>query len=101
MNRIFISLLLLSVLFVDAFATSTENLNFIKTLQSTEGVVTFDHGSHAYGRVKDCAECHSALKIFGNKVNELFAHNFCKDCHESHNGPTECSGCHKEEIAEK
>jgi len=102
MNRIFISLLLLiSVLFVNAFASSTDNLNFKKTFQSTEGVVTFDHGAHAYGRVKDCVECHSALKTFGNKVNELFAHNFCKACHESNNAPAECSGCHKEEIASK
>ncbi len=97
MNRILISLpLLLSTFIVNASATPTDNLNFKKTFQSTEGVVTFDHGAHAYGRVKDCSECHSALKTFGNKVNELFAHNFCKACHESYNAPTECSGCHKQ-----
>ena len=97
MNKLFIPLLLvLSLLFVNAFASSTDKLNFKKNFQSTEGVVTFDHWAHAYGRVKDCAECHSALKTFGGEVNELFAHNFCKLCHTSNNGPTECNGCHKD-----
>lgn len=98
MNKLFIPFLLfLNLFFVNAFATSTDNFIFKKTFQSTEGLVTFDHGAHAYGRAKDCAECHSALKAFGGHVTELFAHSFCKKCHESNNAPTECNGCHKKD----
>lgn len=86
---------------VNAFAASTDSLNFKKTFQSKEGVVIFDHGAHAFGRVNDCAECHSALKAFGDEVNELFAHNFCKSCHETNNAPVECNGCHKKDMADK
>ena len=89
--------LLLSLIFVNAFATTNLNYKFKKIFQSTAGAVIFDHEAHATGRVKDCALCHSALKTFGGEVNELFAHNFCKLCHESNNAPTECSGCHTEQ----
>jgi len=85
----------LSFLFVNAFAGTTDNYKFKKTFQNSYGVVIFDHEAHATSRVKDCATCHSALKIFGGRVNELFAHNFCKTCHKSRNGPTECNGCHR------
>jgi len=84
---------------VSPSAAITEAHKFIRTFQSTYGVVIFDHESHAMGRVKDCATCHSALKTFGGKVTELFAHNFCKLCHASRNGPTECNGCHRKKIA--
>lgn len=87
--------LLLILLPVNSFAAPSENYKFKLSFQSTEGVVTFDHESHAYGRLKDCAICHSALETFGGKVTELFAHNYCKTCHESNNVPTECNDCHK------
>jgi len=90
---------ILSLLLVNSFAASADDYKFKITFKSTEGIVIFDHESHAYGRVKDCAICHSALKTFGGEVNELFAHNFCKTCHESNNAPTECNGCHKKEAA--
>ena len=86
--------LLLCLFYANSFAMVTDNYKFKKAFQSTSGVVIFDHEAHAMGRVKDCEFCHSALKIFGGKVNELFAHNFCKVCHDSSNGPTECNGCH-------
>ena len=89
--------LLLSLLFVNAFATTNLNYKFKKTFQSTAGVVVFDHESHATGRTRDCAECHSALKAFGGEINELFAHNFCKLCHESNRASSECNGCHSEQ----
>ena len=97
MRSILISLFL-SLFFINAFAAPEDIHFFKKTYQSTSGVVTFDHGSHAFGRVKDCAFCHSALKTFGGKMNELFAHNFCKACHESNNGPSECKGCHGRKL---
>ena len=89
--------LLLCLFFVNAFATTTLDYKFKKTFQSTSGVVVFDHEAHAMGREKDCEFCHSALEAFGGKVNELFAHKFCKLCHQSNNGPTECNGCHRDE----
>lgn len=89
--------LLTALFFVDAFAAEPKAHEFRKTYQTTAGVVVFDHAAHAMGRVKDCAFCHSGLKTFGGKMNELFAHTFCKKCHESGHGPTECNGCHKAE----
>jgi hypothetical protein len=92
--------LLLSLVSVNVNATSSLDYKFIKTFQSSAGAVRFDHEAHAMGRVKDCAKCHSAMKTFGGKVSELFAHNFCKACHESNNGPTECNGCHRQKKAD-
>ena len=87
-----ISVLLVPLAF-NALAAETEDYNFKRTFQTSYGVVVFDHEAHAMGRVKDCATCHSALKTFGG-ISALFAHNFCKTCHASRNGPTECNGCH-------
>lgn len=93
-------LLLLCLVAANVNATSSLDYKFIKIFQSSEGTVRFDHEAHAMGRVKDCAKCHSALKTFGDQVSELFAHNFCKTCHESNNGPAECNGCHRQrEVA--
>jgi Cytochrome c7 and related cytochrome c len=86
---------IMGLLLVNSSTATTDVNKFTKTFQSDFGVVIFDHESHTKGRARDCATCHSALKTFGGKVNELFAHNFCKRCHESKNGPTECNGCHR------
>lgn len=95
---IFISLLF-CLLFVNAIASANDNYKFKINFQSASGVVTFDHEAHAMGKEKDCEFCHSALKTFGGKVDELFAHKFCVLCHQSKNGPTECKGCHGEGSA--
>lgn len=95
MSKIGISTsVLLFVFFCTAFASKNDSYKFTKEFQTSYGTVTFDHEAHAMGRVKDCADCHSALKTFGGQVSELFAHNFCKACHETRSGPTECNGCH-------
>jgi len=94
-------LLVMGFLSAAALAVPTDDFRFKKTFQSAQGVVAFDHEAHALGRVKDCATCHSALKTFGGQVNELFAHNFCQNCHASKNGPTECNGCHRNSNGQK
>jgi len=77
------------------FAGIRGDFRFQKVYENNYGTVTFNHEKHAVNAVKDCGYCHSALKIFGGKVNELFAHNVCKVCHESKNVPAECVSCHK------
>jgi len=89
-----IAFLLLFIFYADTLAATTDVYKFKTTFQSASGAVVFDHEAHAMGRVKDCSFCHSALKTFGGEVNELFAHKYCKICHESKGGPTECNGCH-------
>lgn len=71
------------------------DFRFQKEYENSYGTVTFNHEKHAVSAVKDCGFCHSALKTFGGKVNELFAHKVCKVCHESKNIPAECVTCHK------
>ncbi|MCK4508071.1 MAG: cytochrome c3 family protein [Desulfuromonadales bacterium] len=95
-RRSLLIILLFSFLFSNSFADSDLNYKFTKTYQNSAGAVTFSHEQHALVYAKDCAQCHSALKIFGGEVNELFAHNFCKQCHldTSTGGPTDCVGCH-------
>ena len=97
--RLSLLILLFSFFFSNSFAESTLNYKFSKTYQTSAGAVTFSHERHALVYAKDCAFCHSALKIFGGEVNELFAHNFCKQCHvdSSTGGPTDCAGCHDKE----
>lgn len=97
---IFISLVLV-LSEIDASAVTDADYKFNRTFPSSRGDVVFDHEAHAMGRVRDCATCHSALKTFGGKVDELFGHTFCKSCHEEEEGPTECSGCHKNRTKDK
>lgn len=92
--------LLLCLVSINVRANPSAEYKFTKDYQSSAGTVIFDHEAHAMGRVKDCAKCHSALKSFGGKVNELFAHNFCKTCHESNDAPTQCNGCHRPVISD-
>ena len=88
--------LALVLLFCTAFKLSDVNYKFTKDYPTTSGTVTFDHEAHATGRDKDCVNCHSALETFGGEVSELLAHNYCKACHETKNGPTDCNGCHSQ-----
>jgi hypothetical protein len=92
---------LMGLLLANSSPATTEVYKFTRTFQSDYGAVIFDHESHAMGRVKDCAACHSALEVFGGQVNELFAHNFCKRCHATHGGPTECYDCHRKKLVSK
>ncbi len=78
------------------FADIRGNFRFQKEYENSYGTVPFDHEKHAVSAVKDCGYCHSALKVFGGKVNELFAHNVCKVCHASKNVPVECVSCHRQ-----
>ena len=85
-----------------AFANIKGDFNFTKTYQATAGVVTFDHKNHTERFTDECGFCHSALKTFGGKVDKMFGHKVCRVCHESHDGPSECTGCHdKGNIAKK
>jgi len=94
--------LVMVLLFCSAFSKDNVDYKFSKEYQSSEGVVIFDHKIHSSERQKDCHACHSALDVFGGSMNELFAHNYCKNCHETHNGPTECNECHdRKKIAIK
>jgi len=93
-KSVILMMLLVSVSAFYAYAVDKEDLNFKISFESSEGTVVFDHGAHAFGRVKDCAVCHGALDSFGGEVNELFAHNFCEKCHASCDAPTDCTGCH-------
>jgi hypothetical protein len=71
------------------------DFRFQKEYENSYGLVVFNHEKHAVSAVQDCGYCHSALKVFGGKVNELFGHKVCKVCHESKNVPAECISCHK------
>lgn len=86
--------LIMVLFFCSAFKLESDSYNFTREYQSSSGTVIFDHEAHAVDRNKDCVKCHNALEIFGGEVSELFAHNYCKTCHESQNGPTDCNGCH-------
>ena len=77
----------------DSYSYVSGNYKFNKTYQTSAEAVTFYHERHVDRSKSDCGFCHSALRIFGG-VSELYAHDFCKACHESRNGPTECSQCH-------
>ena len=79
-----------------ALASIEGDMNFTMVYNNSAGAVTFYHQKHTERFADDCGFCHSALETFGGKVNELFAHNVCKVCHESHNGPTRCEQCHSE-----
>ncbi len=79
----------------NGFADIRGDFRFQKVYENSYGTVTFNHEKHAVSAVKDCGYCHSALKVFGGKVNELFAHNVCKVCHESKKVPAECVNCHR------
>jgi hypothetical protein len=69
--------------------------NFTKDYTGSEGVVSFNHQTHA-DQLKDCAFCHNNLKSFGGIVDEEFGHKFCRACHMTHeNIPTDCKSCHK------
>lgn len=93
-------ILLFVSIFSNSFAENTLNYKFTKIFQNSAGAVTFSHEQHAIVYAKDCAFCHSALKTFGGEVNELFAHNFCKQCHidSARGGPTDCAGCHDKKM---
>ena len=95
-NACVVALVLFSLLLNNAFAKNSDPYTFTKTYQSSSGDVVFSHDRHADQYAKDCAFCHSALKIFGGTVNELFAHNFCKNCHlqNSVHVSEDCSICH-------
>lgn len=92
-----ISFLLFAALIFTSPVSAERIFDFTRTYASSAGAVTFNHQKHAEEYTHDCQLCHSALKVFGGTVNELFAHNYCKDCHArktARNGPTGCSGCH-------
>ena len=72
------------------------DFRFQKVYENSYGTVTFHHEKHAVSAVQDCGYCHSALKVFGGKVNELFAHKVCKVCHEARKVPAECVSCHQQ-----
>ena len=82
----------------NSFAETNLLYKFDRTYQSSAGPVTFTHGLHAGTYLKDCAFCHSALKAFGGKVTQLFAHNFCNNCHLQKVGTLmdDCTACHSE-----
>ena len=79
----------------NSLASIKGDFRFQKVYENAYGAVTFNHEKHAVSAVQDCGYCHSALKVFGGKVNELFAHKVCKVCHESKSVPAECVSCHK------
>ncbi|MGW8313372.1 MAG: cytochrome c3 family protein [Desulfuromonadales bacterium] len=79
------------------FAEISGDFKFQKVYENSYGAVTFNHEKHAVSAVRDCGYCHSALKVFGGKVNELFAHKVCKVCHESKQVPAECVNCHSQD----
>jgi len=64
----------------NCFAEIRGDFRFQKVYENGYGAVTFNHEKHAVSAVKDCGYCLSALKVFGGKVNELFAHKVCKVC---------------------
>lgn len=71
--------------------------NFVKTYDTSKGVVTFNHQSHAE-TLMECAGCHGQLEAYGG-VNKKFAHTACKECHKAMgsdypNSPVRCTGCH-------
>ena len=78
------------------FADIRGDFRFQKEYENSYGTVFFNHEMHAVSAVRDCGFCHSALKVFGGKVNEMFAHKVCKVCHESKNVPAECVNCHRQ-----
>src|SRR6056300_1407670 len=80
----------------NCFAEIRGDFRFQKVHEKGYGAVTFNHEKHAVSAVKDCGYCHSALKVFCGKVNELFAHKVCKVCYESKNVPAECVSCHRQ-----
>ena len=88
-------ILLLCSLIRTSVASIRGDFRFQKVYENAYGAVAFNHEKHAVNAVQDCGYCHSALKVFGGKVNELFAHKVCKVCHESKNLPAECVSCHK------
>jgi hypothetical protein len=84
------------------FASIKGDFNFIKTYKSIAGAVTFNHQNHTVRFTDKCGFCHSALKTFGGKVDEMFGLKVCRVCHESHDGSSECTGCYdKGNIAKK
>ena len=94
LDKFKVILSVLTIVFFCSLAYSNDtNIQFTKKYQTSFGLVTFDHQSHAADRVNECAHCHSALKTFGG-INKLFAHNYCKTCHKANEGPTTCEGCH-------
>ncbi len=103
-----VKLVRLAVLFVPVFLASgfsfaeiTGNHKFKKIYENSNGPVPFHHERHVTRFPEDCAFCHSALKTFGGKVNEMFAHKVCRVCHEKNNGPVECHECHGRKKATK
>ena len=80
----------------NSYADIRGDFRFQKVYENSYGAVTFNHEKHAVSAVRDCGYCHSALKVFGGTVNELFAHKVCKVCHESKQVPAECVNCHKQ-----
>jgi hypothetical protein len=93
--RVIFIFLWLILFLANSFASITGDYKFSKNYQSTSGVVTFHHDLHVNRSVEDCAFCHSALRIFGGEVDQLYAHKFCNNCHNAKGGPTKCMGCHE------
>lgn len=83
------------IIFAAAASASeyTGNADFISKYTSAGGEVTFPHGLHAGKLSTTCNACHSALRTFGG-MSQVYGHKYCKFCHASNNGPTECSACH-------
>ncbi|PLX81709.1 MAG: hypothetical protein C0616_03655 [Desulfuromonas sp.] len=83
-----------------SLAEKTKVYQFSKTFQTKQGPVTFSHERHADTYAKDCAFCHVALNIFGGKMNKMFAHNFCNDCHVQReiSANKDCQYCHSEPV---
>ncbi|MGE4545544.1 MAG: hypothetical protein AB7D06_15700 [Pedobacter sp.] len=55
--------------------------------------VHFPHGPHA--SAIECNTCHIGASRRPS-IDQSLGHGFCLECHrQKHNGPTECSGCHK------
>ena len=72
------------------------NTDFTSTYESSGGMVTFPHGSHAEKLSTKCNFCHSALRTFGG-ISEMYGHKLCKFCHENNGGPKGCTDCHDTE----
>lgn len=94
----FVSILIILLLFcTPVFAVGDPN--FVKTYNTSKGVITFDHYAHSVN-MNDCAYCHGLLEDFDNTVSKDFGHKPCKACHksvnatENANAPVTCTGCH-------
>jgi len=89
----FLVLLLALAGFSLAETGGNTNVEFF-VYKASVGDVSFPHKKHTTDQYEDCGFCHSALRTFGGKMNELYGHNICLKCHETRSGPTACDQCH-------